>query len=331
MEKCGIPHFGSNRHENECVEDATVWIGTSGGRYRAREPSESPRLQLERQGWLINECCAASIRITHRFRNGGLLPAKPATAHTKPTTTAGKEYMAALTEWLQDSRLMSEGISRLFGDYQTKGQIQFSATSWPKKKAGSIAMSEFAISPADLGVRMKGLLNSLWAGRFVFLETLWEEYLEELAKEIRHRDASLFEPFCDKDFMADIVREVILGSLASVDDIKDEVATRFAAGLTRQSFSQQWNQLKRLQLGLNDDAKSEPWFGKLEAYFEMRNCLIHRQGRVSKQLEKLDSYFASSGYSRIAIYPAHLDFYRHQFISCLLYIETRWAAKLAAH
>ena len=177
---------------------------------------------------------------------------------------------------------------------------------------------------------MESLLKNLWATRFVFLETLWEEYLQDLVKEIRHQDASLFEPFCEKEFMADDVREVLTGRLGSVEEIKDEIAARFAAGITRQPWEAQWKQLARLSIGLNlEKDRSQAWFPHLDVYFEMRNCIIHLQGRVSPVLHKKDGYFKTKGLEVVEVWPPQIDFYRHQFIACLLFIENKFGARFS--
>jgi hypothetical protein len=247
-----------------------------------------------------------------------------------PFTTAGQEYLAALTEWLQDTRLMSEAVYRLYNDYNKTSKVVFSPASWPKppkKQEGLPPLKEFTMSPTTLSERTAELLKNLWSTRFVFLETLWEEYLEELVKELRHKDTKLFEPFCEKEFMAEIVRDVITERLVSVEEIKDEVATRFAAGLTRQPWEEQWKQLRRLNIGLSEKGDGLAWFSKLDLYFEMRNCIIHRHGKVSPALKRKDAYVAAKGMDSLELWPNHLDFYRHQFIDCLLHIEERIRAK----
>jgi hypothetical protein len=113
-----------------------------------------------------------------------------------PFTIAGQEYLAALTEWLQDTRLMSEAVYRLYNDYNKTSNVVFSQASWPKppkKQEGLPPLKEFTMSPTTLSERTAELLKNLWSTRFVFLETLWEEYLEELVKELRHKDTKLFE------------------------------------------------------------------------------------------------------------------------------------------
>jgi hypothetical protein len=247
-------------------------------------------------------------------------------ANQKPVTQAGITYSEALTVWLQETRLMSEAIFRLYGDYQREGRIQFAQRSWPKK-VKSDQLREFTISPVQLAQRMDVLLKNLWSGRFVFLETLWEEYLQELVKELRHQDTTIFEPFCERDFMADVVRSVLIDRVASVEEIKDEVAARFAAGITRQPWADQWKQLGRLKIGLGDKDRELPWFNELDVYFEMRNCVIHRQGRVSPLLQQKSQYFQEKGIDVIEIWPPHLDHYRHQFIKCLLHMESKIAAR----
>lgn len=243
-----------------------------------------------------------------------------------PVTEAGKAYLQALTEWLQDTRLMSEAVHRLSKDYQAKGTVKFDVQSWPKRKS-SDELTSFQIKPIPLGQRMDQILANLWRNRFVVLESLWEEYLQELVKELRHRDATLFEPFCEREFMAEVVREVLTDKLGTVDEVKDEVAARFAAGITRQPWDQQWKQLARLEIGLSDRDREQPWFPNLDSYFEMRNCIIHRKSRVSPQLHKKTSYYRDNNLEIIDVWPPHLDFYRHQFIACLLYLESKIASK----
>ncbi len=248
----------------------------------------------------------------------------------KRYTVAGKRYLSALTEWLQDTRLMSEAVNRLCDDYHKTGSIVFSPLSWPKppkKREGLPPLTGFTIDAAHLRERATDLLKNLWSTRFVFLETLWEEYLEELVKELRHKDAKLFEPFCEKEFMADIVRDVITNRLVSVEEIKDEVAARFAAGLTRQAWEDQWKQLRRLEIGLSEKDRSFDWFSRLDIYFEMRNCIIHRRGKVSPALRRKDSYLAEKGSDLVNVGPSHLDFYRSQFMNCLKHIEERIRAR----
>jgi hypothetical protein len=121
-------------------------------------------------------------------------------ASKKTFTAAGKQYLLALTEWLQDTRLMSEAIFRLFRDYNKIKDVVFSPDSWPKpqkNQEGVPPLKGFKIDAVHLSTRTTGLLKNLWSTRFVFLETLWEEYLEELVKELRHKDTTLFEPFCE--------------------------------------------------------------------------------------------------------------------------------------
>jgi hypothetical protein len=87
--------------------------------------------------------------------------------------------------------------------------------------------------------------------------------------------------------------------------------------------------LHRLEIGLSDKDRTLPWFSKLDIYFETRNCIIHRQGKVSPALKKKDVYLAAKDPDSLELWPNHLDFYRHQFIDCLLHIESRIRAKYA--
>ena len=197
----------------------------------------------------------------------------------KPFTQAGKNFQASMTAWLQDTRLMSEAIFRLYQQHQGDGTVKFSAQSWPKPPKGDLPLKDFKIKPVPLEKRLDTLLKTLWRSQFIFLEALWEEYLQELVQELRLRDASVFEPFCEQNFMAGIVKDVLAGGLSSIDEIKDEAAARFAAGITRQPWKDQWGQLARLEVGISRDDSNQPWFSEIDTYFEMRNCIIHRQSR----------------------------------------------------
>jgi hypothetical protein len=58
--------------------------------------------------------------------------------------------------------------------------------------------------------------------------------------------------------MAEIIRDVITDQIVSFDEIKDEVASRLAAGLTRQPWEKQWEQLSRLEIGLTEKDQNLP-------------------------------------------------------------------------
>jgi hypothetical protein len=242
-------------------------------------------------------------------------------------TKAGNTFSESSTKWLQDTRLMSEAVARLYADYQKDGRIVFSAASWPKPAKGELPLPTFKINPAPLTKRMGELLKSLWSAQFVFLESIWEEYLQDLVLELRTHDVSIFEPFCEQKFMASMVRDVLADKLGSLDEIKDEAAARFAAGITRQPWVEQWSQLSRLGIGLTKAQESEEWFQNLDAYFEMRNCLIHRGGRVSSLLHQKTDYYKTKNADLIEIWPQHLDFYRGQFLRCVTLIEEKIEAR----
>jgi hypothetical protein len=242
-------------------------------------------------------------------------------------TKAGSRFGLAMTEWLQDTRLMSEAVFRLYSEHKKKGLIDFSPASWPKPQKADLPLHAFEIKPVPLAQRMDGLLKTLWRSQFIFLESLWEEYLQDLVLELRHKDASVFEPFCEQKFMAGIVRDVLAGALDSVDEIKDEAAARFAAGITRQPWRDQWAQLARLEVGLAKSDEGQSWFAQLDVYFEMRNCIVHRQGRVSSLLNQKTDYFSKKKIEQIEIWSQHLDFYRRRFLDCVGYIEAKIEAK----
>lgn len=242
-------------------------------------------------------------------------------------TDAGKNFSKNMTEWLQNTRLMSEASFRLSDQHKQSGPISFSASSWPRKAPGGIQYPKFEMSDGNIDQRMNGLLKSVWRSQFIFLETFWEEYLQELVLELRGWDVSIFEPFCEKDFMAEIVKDVLSGKLENIDDIKDEVASRFAAGITRKPWEGQWGQLARLNIGLSAKDKSESWFSEMDVYFEMRNCIIHRKGRVSAILRQKSDYYSKNKIDILDIWPQNLDFCRKIFLDCVLYIEGKIKAK----
>lgn len=242
-------------------------------------------------------------------------------------TQAASAFRDSITIWLQETRLMSEAVQRLWRDYQTKGTVQFSPESWPKPNKDEPPLGQFTIAPVPLAQRMEMLLKSMWSAQFVFLESIWEEYLQELVLELRHRDATIFEPFCEREFMAEIVREALADRISSIDELKDAAATRFAAGITRQPFLAQWKQLKKLGIGLTDADDTQPWFSQLDTYFEMRNCIIHRRGQVSPTLNQKTDYYTKRGITEVAIFPNHLDWYRHQFLACVNYVEDKIRAR----
>lgn len=223
---------------------------------------------------------------------------------------------------------MSEAVFRLYQDHKRDGIIDFSPYSWPKRRNHDIDPPPFEIQPVHLAQRMDTLLKALWRAQFIFLETLWEEYLQDLVQELRLKDAAVFEPFCEQKFMAGIVRDVLSGKLQSITEIKDESAARFAAGLTRQSWEEQWAQMSRLEIGLTKKDAEHPWFKSLDEYFEMRNCIIHRQGRVSSLLHQKTDYYRSGGFDVIDIWPSQLDFFRRRFIECVMHIEAKIEAKM---
>jgi hypothetical protein len=245
-------------------------------------------------------------------------------------TNAGKSFGTAMTEWLQDTRLLSEAAFRLNSDYQTKGDVSFSPASWPRHQKGDQPLAPFDIKPIPLNQRMDILLKTLWRSQFIFLETIWEEYLQDLVLELRLKDASIFEPFCEQKFMAGIIRDVLEGDLDSITEIKDEAAARFAAGITRQPWKDQWAQLARLEVGLPSGGAALLWFKDLDCYFEMRNCIIHRQGRVSSLLHQKTDYYQKKQIDQVEIWPEHLDFYRLRFRDCVGYIESKIRAKFTA-
>ncbi len=241
-------------------------------------------------------------------------------------TQAGNNFGDRITVWLQNTRLMSEAVFRLNIDYEKTGRVQFTEQSWSKSKA-AFSPRFFSIKPIDLSHRMDSLLKSLWKSQFVFLESLWEEYLQELVLELGDRDVKILDPFCEKDFMVEVIKDVIADKITSVSEIKISAAERFAAGITRQDWNSQWKQLKLLNIGLSAKDAEEKWFHHLDVYFEMRNCIIHRSGKLSPLLKQKNEFYKSPSVKEVEILPGHLDFYRGNFVECLAFIEKKIEAK----
>lgn len=242
-------------------------------------------------------------------------------------TNAGNDYAERVTVWLQNTRLMSESVFRLYSEYQKSGQVKFSDYSWPKGKKGLLSPNTFTIKPVVLSHRMDSLLKNLWKSQFIFLESLWEEYLQDLVLELGDADKRILEPFCDREFMFDVMRDLISDKFTDLSEVHQAAAERFAAGLTRVDWNRQWKQLKQLNIGLSPEDAEHDWYGNLDVYFEMRNCIIHRGARISPLLKAKSPFYEKSDNPEIEIFPGHLDFYRGNFIDCLKFIEGKIKAK----
>lgn len=243
-------------------------------------------------------------------------------------TNSSKQFGKSVTGWLQDTRLLSEAVYRLNQEHN-QTRIALTQDAWPKQKAsGGAKPAEFTMTPKDLATRMDTLDRNLWAAQFIFLESLWEEYIQGLLLELGRNKPTILRDFVGKDYMSHLVEDALAGSFADLDELTDAAVTRFASAITRESFGRQWRQLERLGIGLNSKAQNEKWYENLDVYFEMRNCIVHRRGRISTTLNQLTPYYKDKGFSEIRITPDHLDFYRGQFLECINYIENHvktWA------
>jgi len=243
-------------------------------------------------------------------------------------TQAAEGYFRDLTQWLQDTRLMSEAVFRLEQDYQETGAIDLDPEVWSKKKHGTIEPTEFRICPSVLSQRMKSLHLRMWSSRFVFLETLWEEYLRGLIYEVHQSDTELLVRFRDRLHKDDSVKNILAPLTGTPEEIGEQASSLLARWLPGQPWKKQWNKLIQLGIGLDDGAKSEQWYTELNTYFLIRNCIVHTGGQTSPELRKCSEFF--SHYARIHIWPNHLDHYRGCFKSCVLHIESRFGANYAA-
>lgn len=245
-------------------------------------------------------------------------------------TDAGSALRVVLTTWLQETRVLSQAAVDLQNNYKSSGRLRLTKGSWvtmaSRKRTPlwddslSDEASTFTLTAGQEREVVCDLLTTLHASRLILLETLWEEYLQNLVFELEHKKPELFTPFVEKEFMSQIVHEVLVGSLLTVDEIKDEVASRFSAGITRLPWKEQWKHLCRLGFGLKD-ASEEGFYQALTEYFEIRNCLVHRNGRPSRTLKEINAYW--NGKQVVVVRPDHLQFYREAFFQCLFHIESR--------
>jgi hypothetical protein len=179
------------------------------------------------------------------------------------------------------------------------------------------------MQPKALNERLSNLQQALWVSRFVFLETVWEQYLLDLVKELAQSKPTWLEAFSKKDL--NLLPEVLRAT--DLNELHQIAAIRIAENITRQSWSDQWASLTGLNVGLSRDQRTERWWQKLDVYFEMRNCFIHRAGQPSSDLLRKDPLLTNAA---MKLEPDGMDFFRLQFLECVKTIERAVHGRLNA-
>ena len=176
---------------------------------------------------------------------------------------------------------------------------------------------------------VEGLMEKMLASQFIFLETLWESYLSELSAELNSINPVLFKECLDSRYIQDALNDALVGKITSLKDLRIAIGNRFASMITRKSWDDQWKDLGKLGVGLSvSSEQSKSWYKPMTQYFEMRNLIIHAQGCVSDKLRELDNTYDK--YSKIIIYPQHIDFFRKNFLSCVRFIEKNIQSRIAS-
>lgn len=226
-------------------------------------------------------------------------------------TDSGLECFYILNDWLQDAHLSSEAIYRIVQEGTKNQEIKFSPEAWPTQKT-----SVFSMKPKQLVERLNILQQNYWNNQFVFLETIWEGYLENLIRELAKKLPSVLNELCNK-YPSPNVMSTVLTSSSNIEELQEQVAEWFASQITRLPWSEQWKQLEKLNIGLPTKCQKERWWIKLDIYFEMRNCIIHRQCRASTSLRDKDSKIMDP----IRLTPSELEFFRIQFLNAVSTID----------
>lgn len=247
-----------------------------------------------------------------------------------PTTESTKSFFARQTDWLQDTRLMAEAVYRLRLSRKSGDFTEFNPRAWPTKKQDSSTAS-FVMSDSEIDKHLNDLLVTLLGSRFVFLETIWETYLSDLVVELSHESGSFFEDaLTDKAVPGELVKRALTGKYQNISDLQSDIGVIFAERTTRSPFHDQWKRMQRLVCALGNDAPKEQWFTDLEVYFCMRNCVIHRECRVSVELAEKSEFFKGQIGKKFQVLPGHLGYYRRAFIACVAYIEGKVQGYLRA-
>lgn len=242
-------------------------------------------------------------------------------------TYSARECHFALLEWAADTRLYSEATFRLQDGHSKSSQpFTISQTAWPLGKEDKYKL------PAITVERLEQLRQKNWRSQFILLEGIWEIYLEQLYVELLQKLPEVLEELC-RQAPPDFLIRSVLAPDGSLPDIRTRTAEWLASNLTRKSWAEQWSELQRLNIGLSKDLKKETWWTKLDIYFEMRNCFVHRSGRPSDLLRlkdpKIDNQLDRAGSIRLD--PAQLQFFWIQFLNIITAVDKSLSGRLGAN
>lgn len=243
----------------------------------------------------------------------------PDTSRHEYRSNSARKCHLALVEWSQDARLYSEAIVRLTNQVsESPGSVSISREAWPLGKTNNFPL----LRDVD-EQRLKLLLQKSWRSQFILLEGIWEIYLEMLYLELSIKLPHALEDLCKQSPPEFLLRAILSETQSPLDDIRNRTAEWLASKLTRKSWTEQWDELQRLKIGLTEKHKKERWWQKLDIYFEMRNCLVHRNGRPSNQLLKKDLELQNQldGSGNIRLSPSQLEFFWIQFRNVIIVID----------
>lgn len=234
-------------------------------------------------------------------------------------TDSGREFDFVIRDWLQDTHLSSEAIYRITREGLDKKEISFSPDSWPKSEHDN-----FSMKPKQLIERLEKLQQNYWNNQFVFLETIWEGYLENLIREIAKKLPEVLEDLCRKHPSPEVMNGVLTKS-TDLGELQEIVVEWLSSQFTRQPWADQWKAIEKLNIGIPANKfQRERWWVKLDIYFEMRNCIIHRQCRASISLRLKDSKIGGV----INLKPRELEFFQIQFRNAVSEIDKALGGRL---
>lgn len=240
-------------------------------------------------------------------------------------TRSARECFHSLQEWAQDARLYSEAIYRLKKDISgSKQPLIVSKDAWNLGKKDSYKLNAITVA------RVEQLRQKNWRSQFVLLEGIWEVYLEMLYVELSEKFPVALQEVCKQAPPEFLLSTLLSTDGASLEDVRRRTVEWLASNVTRKPWSDQWGELQRLGIGLNQKHRDESWWSKLDIYFEMRNCIIHRNGRPSELLRKKDPGISSQLDSdgSISLNPRQLQFFWIQFLNAITTIDKSLSGRL---
>ena len=255
-------------------------------------------------------------------------PSEPSARNHDFESQSARKCYFALIEWAQDARLYGESI------YRISCQIAEAPQSFNiSKQAWSLGSDDkFRFTERVTERRLRQLQQKNWRSQFILLESIWEVYLEMFYVELSEVFPQALEDLCRQTPPDFLLQSIISAHPPSINDLRTRTAEWLASNLTRKSWSEQWGELQRLKIGLTEKQRKESWWQKLDIYFEMRNCLVHRSGRPSTQLIEKDpailEQLDESGNIRLS--PRQLQFFWIQFLNVLTSIDKSFSGRLRA-